>query len=40
MATTNLNIRIDKDVKDQAEDIFNEQGRFYPKPNIYSRSIC
>ncbi len=26
MATTNLNIRIDKDVKDQAEEIFNELG--------------
>ena len=24
MATTNLNIRTDKDVKDQAEEIFNE----------------
>ena len=24
MATTNLNIRIDKDIKDQAEEIFNE----------------
>ena len=26
MATTNLNIRIDKSVKDQAEAIFNELG--------------
>ena len=26
MATTNLNIRIDKDIKDQAEEIFNELG--------------
>ena len=26
MATTNLNIRIDKAVKDQAEEIFNELG--------------
>lgn len=26
MATTNLNIRTDKDVKDQAEVIFNELG--------------
>lgn len=26
MATTNLNIRTDKDVKDQAEMIFNELG--------------
>ncbi len=26
MATTNLNIRTDKDVKDQAEEIFNELG--------------
>lgn len=26
MATTNLNIRTDKDVKDQAERIFNELG--------------
>ncbi len=26
MATTNLNIRIDKTIKDQAEDIFNELG--------------
>ena len=24
MATTNLNIRIDKAIKDQAEEIFNE----------------
>ena len=26
MATTNLNIRTDKDIKDQAEEIFNELG--------------
>ena len=26
MMTTNLNIRIDKDIKDQAEGIFNELG--------------
>ena len=26
MATTNLNIRIDKAIKDQAEEIFNELG--------------
>ena len=26
MATTNLNIRIDKTIKDQAEEIFNELG--------------
>ena len=26
MATTNLNIRTDKDIKDQAEKIFNELG--------------
>lgn len=26
MATTNLNIRTDKDIKDQAEQIFNELG--------------
>ena len=26
MATTNLNIRTDKDIKDQAEAIFNELG--------------
>lgn len=26
MATTNLNIRIDKDIKDQADEIFNELG--------------
>ena len=26
MATTNLNIRIDKDIKYQAEEIFNELG--------------
>ena len=26
MATTNLNIRIDKDIKDRAEGIFNELG--------------
>lgn len=26
MATTNLNIRIDKSIKDQAEEIFNELG--------------
>jgi len=26
MATTNLNIRIDEDLKKQAEDIFNELG--------------
>ncbi len=26
MATTNLNIRTDKDVKDQTEEIFNELG--------------
>ena len=26
MATTTLNIRIDKDIKDQAEEIFNELG--------------
>lgn len=26
MATTNLNIRMDKEVKDQAEQIFNELG--------------
>lgn len=26
MATTNLNIRINKDIKDQAEQIFNELG--------------
>ncbi len=26
MTTTNLNIRTDKDVKDQAEEIFNELG--------------
>lgn len=26
MATTNLNIRIDKDIKDQAERIFSELG--------------
>ena len=26
MATTNWNIRIDKDIKDQAEEIFNELG--------------
>ena len=26
MATTNLNIRTDKDVKEQAEEIFNELG--------------
>ncbi len=26
MATTNLNIRIDRDVKDQAEELFNELG--------------
>ena len=38
MATTNLNIRIDQDIKDQAEEIFNlsgkpvlcyENGKFY-----------
>lgn len=26
MTTTNLNVRMDKDVKDQAEEIFNELG--------------
>ena len=26
MATTNLNIRTDKDIKEQAEEIFNELG--------------
>ena len=26
MATTNLNIRMDKDIKEQAEEIFNELG--------------
>ena len=26
MATTNINIRIDKAIKDQAEEIFNELG--------------
>ena len=26
MATTNLNIRTDKEIKDQAEKIFNELG--------------
>ena len=26
MSTTNLNIRTDKDIKDQAEAIFNELG--------------
>lgn len=26
MATTNLNIRIDRDVKEQAEELFNELG--------------
>ena len=26
MATTNLNIRTEKDIKDQAEEIFNELG--------------
>ena len=26
MATTNLNIRTDKDIKDQVEEIFNELG--------------
>ena len=26
MSTTNLNIRTDKDIKDQAETIFNELG--------------
>ena len=28
MATTNLNIRIDKDIKDQAEEILNEIGLY------------
>ena len=39
MATTNLNIRIEKTVKDQAEEIFNELGlNMTTAINIFLRS--
>ncbi len=39
MAMTNLNIRIDKDVKDQAEEIFNELGmNMTTEINIFLRT--
>ena len=39
MATTNLNIRIEKAVKDQAEEIFNELGlNMTTAINIFLRS--
>ena len=37
--TTNLNIRIDKDIKDQAEGIFNELGiNMTTAVNIFMRA--
>ena len=39
MMTTNLNIRIDKDIKDQAESIFNELGiNMTTAVNIFMRA--
>ena len=39
MMTTNLNIRIDKDIKDQAEGIFNELGiNMTTAVNIFMRA--
>ena len=46
MATTNLNIRIDKNIKDQAEEIFNELGlnmttavNIFLRPAIHEQGI-
>ena len=39
MMTTNLNIRIDKDIKEQAESIFNELGiNMTTAVNIFMRA--
>ena len=41
MATTNLNIRIDKAIKDQAEEIFNELGlNMTTEINTFSPKLC
>ena len=40
METTNLNIRIDKEIKDQAEKIFNELGPVsYTHLDVYKRQV-
>ena len=40
MATTNLNIRTEKDIKDQAEEIFNELGlNMTTAVNIFLRTV-
>ena len=40
MATTNLNIRTDKEIKDQAEKIFNELGlNMTTAVNIFLRTV-
>ena len=40
MATTNLNIRIDKAIKDQAEEIFNELGlNMTTAVNMFLRTV-
>lgn len=40
MATTNLNIRIDKNIKDQAEEIFNELGlNMTTAVNMFLRTV-
>ena len=40
MATTNLNIRTDKAIKDQAEEIFNELGlNMTTAINIFLRTV-
>ena len=40
MATTNLNIRTEKDIKDQAEEIFNELGlNMTTAVNMFLRTV-
>lgn len=40
MASTNLNIRMDKEIKDQAEEIFNELGlNMTTAINVFLRSV-